>query len=253
MGAVPGVSFVEGQAKVVEFPFNLLPRYRAPQVTQVFPSDGAANLPGSKLASVVIVFSKRMNTEALTRAGVFSVLRVDGSNEILAPAKLIAVSSLGVGDDAPSTAEYRFADGLERGGVYRVRVSTDAVDTAGRKLDQVPMQQGEQPFSSQFSLTLQEAMATTTCTPCTPGCPICTETWCGNGGENCGDESLACNAATGKCEPRPQACSQCLAQTVCDATLGICVLDCRIYGLGTPGGCVGAVGVCLESGVCGSK
>jgi len=252
MGGVPGVGFAEGQAKVVEFPFNLLPRYRAPQVTQVFPSDGATNLPGSKLGSVVIVFSKRMNSESLTKPGVFSVLRVDGSAEIVAPAKLIVVSSLGVGDDAPSTAEYRFADALDKGATFRVRVSTGAVDTAGRRLDQVPMQPGEQPFSSQFSLTLQEAMATITCAPCTPGC-ICTETWCGNGGVNCGDESLACNGAAGRCEPRPQSCSQCLAQTVCDAALGICVPDCRIYGLGTSGGCVGSIGVCLDSGVCGSK
>jgi hypothetical protein len=255
MGAVPGVGFAEGQAKPMEFPFNLLPRYRAPQVTQVFPSDGATNLPASKLGSVVVVFSKPMNTEALTQPGVFSVLRVEGSNESVVPAGQISVSSLGVGDDAPSTAEYRFASALDKGAAYRVRITTGAVDTAGRKLDQVPMQPGEQPFSSQFSLTLQEAQATTMCTPCTEGCPICEERWCANGGTDCGAEALICNSTTRKCEPKVQSCTpaQCLGQTVCDAALGICVLDCRLYGLGSSKACVGSSGVCLETGVCGSK
>lgn len=246
MGGVQGTSFVEGSATTLTCPFNLLPRYRAPQVTQVFPSDGLQNLMVAGLGSVVVVFSKPMNSDSLKKAGVFTVSRLEGGQEIVAPAKLITVKSLGVGEDAPSMATYDFATDLQKGATYQVRVTSDALDTSGRKLDQVPMQEGAQPFSSQFSLSPTE--------PMTAACnPSCTQTWCSNGGKACASDDLVCNTQTRTCEPKPQVCTSCTKLTVCDPALGICVPDCRINGLGTAGGCAGSTGVCLASGLCGEK
>lgn len=236
-GGVRGVRFASGTVREVEVPFNRRLLYRQPQVTQVNPEDGAEVDPRS-FGSVVLIFSKKMNPDSLRANDVLRLLQVEPAPARPIAAELITVTNLG-GLESPAAAEYRFASILTPG-TYRIEVSTAARDASGRPLDQVPMQPGDQPFSSSFVVG-NTAVPTIECTP------VCND-WCASGGDKCAP-GLVCNKASRICEPRYQSCpGHCRATTVCDPARGICVPDCRVHG--SYGGCPDGE-TCLPDGVCG--
>jgi hypothetical protein len=223
----------------VQVPFNLRSDFRAPKVTQVLPEDGS-QLDSAGVGSVVVIFSKAMRPESIAQAGVYQVLRLESGSETLVPAESIQVEP--IYQDGPSRAEYRFAGGPLNAGTYRVRVTQGALDESGRSLDQVPLEPGNQSFTSQF--TLGTEMARTAA--CAPNCETL---WCGNGGTQCA-EGLTCNTATGTCEPEPGCPSACPELMVCDPDLGggLCVDDCRVHG--SYGGCDEGQRCDTNSGLC---
>ncbi len=234
-GGVEGIHFIPGQIQPIKVPFNLKADHRPPRVTQVFPADGAANLLVGSISSVLVIFSKAMSKTEVERAGVLSVFIKQGDKEVLVPAKSVKASQLY--KDGPSQAEYTFVKLLDLAATYHVRVSAKARDKSGRPLDQVPLQAGNQPFSSAFSIS---SVGTAS--------PMTTEqTWCINGGLSCAP-GLVCNQTTGACESKPGCPAKCPANQVCDKPLGHCVDDCRVHG--SYGGCdtnqtCGADGLCL--------
>jgi hypothetical protein len=233
-GGVQGIRFDADAVLPVKVPFNLRAKYRPPRVSEVFPADGAR--PSGKLGSVLVIFSKVMNPDSLKKAAVFQVLRVEGDKETPAPAAKLELGELY--KDGPTTAEYHLT-GPPGQGTFRVRVSQGALDASGRPLDQVPMEPGNQPFQSSFSITVEAAQATNMCSP------NCETLWCSSGGTICPD-GLTCVA--GACVPE-RCPASCPPLSVCDPALRACVADCRVHG--TYGGCPGErcdekSGLCIE-------
>jgi hypothetical protein len=218
-GGVQGISFTEGAVSSVKIPFNLRAKFRPPRVTQVFPEDGAT-LSSSSVGSVALIFSKPMSFASLKPA-VLQVLQVVGGSETPIELREIVVGEIGAGGPTRAVLHFLKAAGE---GVYRVRAGQGALDTSGRALDQVPMQPGNQPFTSTFSLT-----GTASTAACAPSCEL---TWCGNGGSACPDGSV-CDSASRTCLPK--GCPACWSGSVCDPALAACVEDCRPYG--SYGGC----------------
>jgi hypothetical protein len=241
-GDVQGVRFSDGQLRRLDVVFNLKPIYRAPKVTRVHPKPGEVVVPRS-FSEIFIQFSKRMNEESLRASGVVTLARVDGASETPIPPKAIAISvNPGDGDRLEDQTElrYRLAEGLDAG-QYRVRVSSDALDASGRRLNQAPMQSTPQPFASGFSTSSEVQPATA----CNPDCP---SQWCSEGGKLC-PAGLACDLAGRSCVP--QGCpDECPLTTVCDPARRSCVPDCRPNGASA--GCA-AGKVCAPSGLCAKK
>lgn len=233
-GGVQGLRFEGGAVQSVQVPFNLRAAYRPPRVTQVYPEDGSSLQPGA-VGSVVLIFSKAMNPESLGRAGVITLVRVDSGQETPVPAQQIVPGEVYSG--GPTRVDYRLASMLKDGS-YRVRVSQGALDGSGRPLDQVPMQPGNQPFSSGFGLT---DFATTATTCPQAGCEVA---WCGNGGTACPD-GLTCENDTCVPDGCPASCD---VLTVCDTSLGVCVPDCRVHGTYCGDGlaCDQVTGLCAD-------
>ncbi len=142
---LPKPLFVEGDIPSIEVSFNIKPLYLPPQVTQVHPEDGEKDLPSDKISSVVVIFSKLMNPQSITKAGAFVVVRVEEQQETLVPAAAIRVTTL----DSQTRSEYELKSKLVEG-TYSVRISPEARDASGRSLDQVPTLLGDQGFSSYF-------------------------------------------------------------------------------------------------------
>ena len=213
-GGVQGIYFSAGGVQPVQVPFNLRAEYRPPRVTQVYPEDGAS-LTLETVGSVVLIFSKQMDTASLVRPGVIQLLRVEGSQE---SAVQTSCTGLPVYVGGPTKADCKLASTLSEGS-YRVRVSQGALDTSGRSLDQAALQPGNQPFSSQFEIGPTSAQ-TASCPP------MCESLWCGNGGTRCPAGLTCVNDA---CVPDscPASCGQLM---VCDKTYAVCVDDCRIFG-----------------------
>ena len=236
-GGVQGIDFTEGEAAAIKVPFNLKPAYRPPRVTQVFPPNNSDLVKISTVSSALVIFSKPMNMSSLSRAGVFRVLAVAGGTRTEVPVKSITGGELYQG--GPSKAEYLFKKLLSSPGTFEVRISAGALDTSGRALDQVPLQAGNQAFSSRF--TVVTSMIAPACAP------KCETAWCGNGGTKCPD-GLTCHEASGTCKPAgcPKACPKLM---VCDPGLGACVDDCRVHG--THGGCAKDAPRCLGTGLGG--
>lgn len=234
-GGVQGIYFSAGGVSPVQVPFNLRAEYRPPRVTQVYPEDGAS-LTLETVGSVVLIFSKQMDTASLTRPDVIQLLRVQGSQE--SPVT-ITCTGLPVYVGGPTKADCKLAATLDEGS-YRVRVSQGALDTSGRSLDQAALQPGNQPFSSQF--TIGPTSAQTAMCP-----PTCESLWCGNGGTRC-PAGLTC--VDDVCEP--DSCpASCGALMVCDQAHAVCVDDCRIFGTycgvdgdGEPLACDQQTGLC---------
>jgi hypothetical protein len=234
-GGVQGIRFDAGAVLPVKVPFNLRANYRPPRVSEVFPADG--DPASGKLGSVLVIFSKVMNTDSLKRPAVFQVLTVEGGVETPVPAARIEPGELYKG--GPTTAEYHFT-GPPGHGTFRVRVSQGALDASGRPLDQVPMEPGNQPFRSSFAITAEAAAATNMCSP------NCESLWCSSGGQIC-PSGLTC--VGGACVPE-RCPTSCPPLSICDPALGACVSDCRVHG--TYGGCADgercdeASGLCVE-------
>lgn len=230
-GGVPGVRFTEEEVVQVRVPFNLRADFRPPKVTQVLPEDGSQL--NSLVGSVVVIFSKEMRPLA---AGVFQVLRLESGSETPVPAESITVEP--IYQDGPSRAEYRFAGGPLNEGTYRVRVTQGALDASGRPLDQVPLEPGNQSFTSQF--TVSAVAATAACAP------NCEALMCGNGGTTCAS-GLDC--VNGACVPKgcPKTCPELM---VCDPApdRGLCVDDCRVHG--SYGGCDDGQRCDSKTGLC---
>jgi len=234
-GGVQGIAFTSGAIDSVKIPFNLRAKFRPPRITQVFPEDGATLNPLG-VGSVAVIFSKPMSPGSL-KPSVLQVLRVDGASETPLPLKEIVIGELYPG--SPTRAELRLLQAPGEG-IYRVRVGQGALDTSGRALDQVPMQAGNQPFVSSF--TLSGPSSTAACSP------SCEAVWCGNGGTAC-PEGSSCDQASGTCVPSscPSACAD--GVSVCDPALLACVDDCRL--LGSYGGCADPKQRCdAETGLC---
>jgi hypothetical protein len=233
-GSVQGVAFSEGGIASVKIPFNLRAKFRPPRVTQVFPEDGAT-LDSASVGSVALIFSKPMSPSSL-KPGVLQVLRVEGGSETPIALKEIVIGEIGVG--GPTRAVLNFAQ-APGDGLYRVRVGQGALDTSGRALDQAPIQPGNQPFTSSFTLSPSASTA---------ACPVagCEAAWCGNGGVLC-PPGAVCDAATHSCQP--QGCpSSCIPATVCDPALGACLDDCRVHG--GYGGCLATLRCDAATGLC---
>lgn len=240
-GGLQGIRFSSREILLVTLPFNLKPRFLPPRVTQVFPEDGSADSSKAGLSSVLVVFSKAMNLESLRKPHVLRVLLVNNGSESVVPAKAIQLGELFAG--GPTKAEYIFDETLGAG-MYRVRVSTEALDGSGRHLDQVAMQDEDQPFSSQFSVTGVNMQAGPEC-----AVPPCETDPCSAGGLSC-PQGSTCNTDQGSCEPAT--CSgACDPGRVCDPTLVSCVTDCRVYG--TFGGCPQERPVCRQEGLCAAQ
>jgi len=233
-GGVQGINFAPGDVEAVTVPFNLRAAFRPPRVTQIFPEEGSTLRP-EFVSNALVIFSKPMFRDSLLTAGVIGVLRVEGSQETaLKPGELV-VGELYAG--GPTRVEFRFDSTLAEG-EYRVRVSQGALDTSGRALDQVPLQPGNQPFSSHFTITGPVAMAA-----CSPHCEA---TWCGNGGAAC-PVGLSCDTASKSCLP-PACPTACPTVMVCDPKLTACVDDCRVHG--TYGGCPAGSDCSAATGLC---
>jgi hypothetical protein len=231
-GGVKGVRFADGTAEL-QVPFNTRLYYRQPQVTQVNPQDGEDVAGG--FDSIAVIFSKKMSPDSITKtAAVLRVLRVEAGTDIELPAKLITLTNLG-GYESPALATFFFQAPLGDG-TYRIAVSTGALDVSGRTLDQVPMQAGDQPFSSTFTVGRTPGPVMPTCNPC----PY----WCSEGGEVCAP-GLACDKTSRTCTPKCPA--TCPAGNVCYPALGVCAPDCRIYG--SYGGCASDE-TCQPTGLC---
>lgn len=233
-GGVQGIHFTPGQILPVKVPFNLKADHRPPRVTQVFPADGAKELPVGSVSSVLVIFSKEMSKTEVERAGVFTVFIKQGDKEVVVPAKSVLARALYKG--GPWQAEYAFVKLLDLAATFHVRVLAKARDASGRPLDQVPLQPGNQPFTSSFSIS-----------PVGAASPMTTEqAWCVNGGPTCA-AGLVCNQTTGACEPKPGCPVTCPVGQVCDKGLAHCADDCRIHG--SYGGCDTGQ-TCGKDGLC---
>jgi len=240
-GGLAGVTFTPGEIASVSIPFNLRATYRPPRVTQVFPEDGAtlgALAADSGTAfSVAILFSKPMNPGSLRQPAALEVLAVQGAAETP-----LALAEIVVGEIFPGSGTrvvLRLAQPPPPG-TYRVRVGQAALDTSGRPLDQVPMQPGNQPFQSSFTVRDGAQAASTCADPCPRACA--------HGGSEC-PEGLRCDTASRSCVPRqcPGRCSDGLS--VCDPVLVACVEDCRRFG--SYGGCPASKQHCeVATGFC---
>lgn len=231
-GGLKEASYVAGELREVQLPFNLRPAYRPPYVAAVYPADGSRDVLPST-GSMLIVFSKPMALTSLQGANVIQLLAVDGDQETPVRAARIELREQYAG--GPTMAEYHFAEPLAVDRLHRVRVTSAARDVAGRALDQQGQKSGNQPFESQFS-TSPEAV---------PSIPSTMTQWCDQGGNACAP-GLRCDNALKGC--LPDGCpASCGAQQVCDRALGACVTDCRVYG--TYGLCSGQTS-CQPTGLC---
>jgi len=228
-GGLKGAKFVADKITDMVVPFNIKLRYRAPVVTQTIPFSGSTHAPGST-SSIFAIFSKKMNVDSVRKA--ITLVRVEDKKEIPVPAEFIRVQYIANNDESPTSAEYRLKEALD-GGRYRLRISTNAVDSAGLALDQVPLENGSQPFSGQFEID-GTAMATT------PAMASCAQ-----GGDQC-SSGTTCDKNAQKCEAA--ACpDKCPAATVCSLAWNICVPDCRVFG--GFGGC-DKDETCNPAGIC---
>ncbi len=240
-GGVSSVRFSDGALQEFAVDFNRRALYLPPRVTQVYPRDGAQML--QTFGEVSVIFSKDMITDSLTEKGVVRLLQIEGGSEVPIPG-VVEVTHLG-GIEDPAVARIKLPGPLGQGS-YKVRVATDAPgsgtsgarDISGRYLDQLPMQAGDQPFASSFSV----AGEITQQAACQPAC----HEWCSEGGTIC-LPGLTCDKATRTC--LPEGCPEtCPSSMVCDPGLGRCVVDCRLYG--SYGGCAAGKKCQAGSGVC---
>jgi len=242
-GAESDLHFTEGAVTQETIIFNLKLDYQQPRVTGVRPKrDETADV---SIDSVLIYFSKVMSHDSLSlQSGAIKVVRMEGTQETLIPARLIKIDELNDKNMLQYTAaRYLFQETPLKMGSYRVRVSTAAQDLSGRGLDQHPATPQTQTFESAFTvngedMTGAEIVAGCEGTECPPlvesgeACPL---------NQRYDPENKQCVPLT--CDP-----ADCAAHDVCDPSLGICVPSCKIHGDGD-GSCPEETR-CQESGLC---
>ena len=204
LGGAEGIALDAGE---VALPFNLVPKLLPPRIAEVVPGDGDVAL-GCLVDRVVIIFSKPIDPATFLAPG--TVLFEPGG----APTSLRVDASGRFGEVTPPALP---GDESVR---YHLTITTAIRDEDGRPLDQVPAEEGAQPFEHDFDL------------PCEPGPqipdPNCGDPepapryWCGIGGRfECID---------GMCIPTDCDDADCEAPTVCDPATASCEVDCRLYG-----------------------
>jgi hypothetical protein len=199
-GGVTGVTFDDGDTKVIPTPFNLLPRWLPLRVTEVAPSDGQV-IPCDSHLDILTVFSRSVAPASITAPGGI-VVEETGTGEV-APVELRVNGSI-----ATFVAARALVD-------YRVTLSTDVVDTDGVALDQVPSMAGLQPYRGDFHLECSGAMTPVNnwCSPQMPTAP-------------CPGPPGRFRCDAGQCVPNSCTGAACTAGFVCDPSTFLCVPDC---------------------------
>lgn len=226
-GGAQGVSFDDGR---IDVPFNLVPSRLPPRIAEVVPDDGDV-ATDCVVGRVVLVFSKPIDPASFLLPG--AVMFEPGG----APTELRIDATGRFGEVIPPVLQG--VDTVR----YHLTVTTDVREDVpgggGPRLDQVPAEEGAQPFERDFVL------------PCEPGPlvpdPACGEPepapeyWCGPG------DRLAC--VDDMCVPASCDGAGCEAPAVCDPATATCELDCRLYG--PDGACDGDRPRCdLDTGAC---
>lgn len=207
-GGAQGLSFEDGRADV---PFNLVPSRLPPRIAEVVPDEADVALD-CFVGRVLLFFSKPIDPASFLLPG--AVMFEPGG----APTELRVDVTGRFAEVIPPPLQ---GDETVR---YRLTVSTDVREDApgggGRRLDQVPAEEGAQPFVRDFVIPCDIA-------PQIPD-PNCGDPepapryWCGLGaGLECID---------GMCLPTSCEGERCEAPTVCDPATAACEVDCRSYG-----------------------
>ncbi|MCB9557956.1 MAG: hypothetical protein H6707_17720 [Deltaproteobacteria bacterium] len=235
-GGLRGAMFSAGRTERLSVPFNVVPRFRPPQVSQVVPGHGSSVSESEFSGPIFIFFTKLMDQRSLLEPSTITLNRISPTPQTIAARQILLFQDR-PGDDPTitMTVEFHLSATLS-GGTYEVKVSSAAVDTTAehRPLDQAPMQPGNQGWRSTFviaagALKGPDPVKATQCGS-GPGCPVGTR----------------CEPKLGRCEPTacPASCPQTL---VCDSALNRCVQDCRLYGGAT---CPATAPLCSSAGLC---
>jgi hypothetical protein len=116
---------------------------------------------------------------------------------------------------------------LVKDGQYEIRVSPGVESTAGRPFDQDPSTPAADPFVSRFRFEALSGGGG--CVECPPG--------------------FECDDQLGGCVPKRSCEAGCVKGFVCEPKSGLCVEDCRPYGV-----CASPTSRCdPESGLCVAK
>lgn len=213
-GTLRGVRFTQ-EAQTISVPFNLRDEILPPRVESVLPADGS-DLPGCRLSSIVLVFSRPVEPSSLTKAGAV----------VVEPS--VDVTSVTLGDEG--LVATLATSGLESEGSsldYRVIVSSTVTDLEGQPFDQVPRDAGNQAFEAELHHVCVPP-------PTMPTMP-CGETECPS------SPRIACVDA--KCTFT--SCSEpCAPGSVCDAIHDRCLEDCRVGD---------AISLCAEGSTCDAE
>lgn len=206
-GRVRGIRFDPDDVKPLSVAFNLRPEVLPPRVTEVQPADDTFLMP-CRVDTIVVVFSKPMDSASLLKPGNFAVDRDPLPESIVV-------------DPSGFIATYTTGDlKLEEGNLsYRVTILSEAKSRDGVALDQVGAEPGAQPYSGLFTMrcNFQEpTLEPVLCSPAEPdgSCP--------------GAGRFRCDG--GACVPAGCDQSVCGPGFVCDPATLLCEVDCRAYG-----------------------
>ncbi len=206
-GGVRSVSFVPGERRQVPVQFNLKAQYLPPRVNEIYPRSGEATC---RSGTALLVLSKNIDPRTVV-GGVSVIVERDGYSGPL-PATASAEGPVIRVAYAVITPEVD---------TYRVRVTSEVLDTEGMPLDQDPGIGGAQHFVTSFSVVDDGA------------CTSYPYRWCHESGAalECPDfrgGRLRCEE--GLCLLHDCAGDVCANGFVCDGDSAACVVDCRLYG-----------------------
>lgn len=222
MGGV-SASCPQGDLCQIGIPFNLRSSARPPRVVVVLPADGAV-VP-TNLVAVSVMFSTLV--EEKTLQGNVSIVDPDGS-PVAATLSLESLVYPAVMNVQESRSLLQIQnEPFIKDGQYEIRVSPGIESTTGLPFDQDPSTPAADPFVSRFRF---EALS---------------------GGGGCVEcpEGFECDDKLGGCVPMKRCDAGCIKGFVCEPTSGLCVEDCRPYGV-----CASPTSRCeMASGLCVDK
>ncbi|MCC7381926.1 MAG: Ig-like domain-containing protein [Deltaproteobacteria bacterium] len=219
-GVVRGVEISDGDPREVAIPFNVLPRYLPPRVTDVSPADGEA-VPGCSVKTVILVFSKPMDPASLWAPDRVRLEPAATSTRVEVEGRIVRVV---MPEGIPSLR-------------YALTVSAEARDTSGLGLDQDPMTAGDQGYQGTFDLRCEGNLDPPWCVG-PPGPPVA----------YCPGPASRLSCIDGRCVLDRCTEVSCPPSTVCDPSTAACEVDCRLYGddagCPTPRRCRSTTGIC---------
>ncbi|MGE0792035.1 MAG: Ig-like domain-containing protein [Sandaracinaceae bacterium] len=222
-GAVQGIR-LGSPIEELTVPFNLVPERLPPRVSEVLPGP-EATVPGCRLGSVFLMFSKPIDATSLETGahitpGTLREVRLDGSGRAV---ELVLDDAVGDGTTLR----------------YRLSLDPSVVDADGHAIDQVPSEPGDQPFAIDLELPCVPP-------PMTPEMP-CEEVPPPAIGTCPFPARLAC--VDMRCVPRLCDGAACDDNEVCDPSTGYCEPDCRPWG--ADAACTDAAPSCeADTGLC---
>lgn len=219
-GTLRGLRFSD-EAQTIALPFDLRDEVLPPRVESILPADGS-DLPGCRLSSIVLVFSRPVDASSLAEQGAILVEpATDVTSVTLSDEGLVAtLTTSGLESQSGSLS-------------YRVIVGSTVVDLEGHAFDQVPSDDGNQAYEAELHHPCVPP-------PTMPDMP-CGETFCLSSPRiaciddkctftSCTEvcaEGLVCDAIHDRCREdcrTGDAVSACAEGSTCDADTGLCAL-----------------------------